>query len=140
MTRIGTSYRTPSLRALPAPRRNQRAAPLAAKLAGEANAVSDLPIEEVIFEPNGGVDQKTKHRWYLASEVKEEVLVERSKSGRNLNAELDHDEFWQRFSTPFMAQMIGQTGNRAPKARQAYRQAIAAQPPAKLIQRFSKAV
>lgn len=127
MTRISTSYGTPALRALPAPGRRTRISKIAAKLPVEADVASNRPVEEVVFEANGGVDQKGKQRGFLVNELKEETLVERPRNGRNLNADLDHDQFWQRFSTPFMAQMIGQTGDRAHRSRQGYRQ-IAVKP------------
>lgn len=68
----------------------------------QCELVNDEPIEEVIFEPNSGVDQRAMHRGYAITEPAEDVLTERHERG------LHRDHFWQGFSTPFMAQVIGQ--------------------------------
>lgn len=79
--------------------------------------VNDEPIEEVIFEPNSGVDQRARHRGYVITEPVEDVLVERRDRA------MSQDKFWQRFSTPFMAQVIGQNECRPDPRILAYNQA-----------------
>lgn len=69
----------------------------------DVNRVSDQPIEEVMFEPENGVDQRAHQRGFVVSEIREEVLTEQGSLNRPQSV------FWQGFSTPFMAQVIGQS-------------------------------
>jgi len=68
----------------------------------QAELVNDEPVEEVIFEPNGSVDQRAAHRGYVITEPVEDILAERRDRA------LSCQHFWQGFSAPFMAQVIGQ--------------------------------
>lgn len=79
-----------------------------------AELVNDEPIEEVIFEANNGIDQRSSHRGYVITEPVEEVLVER------LVPTPTQEHFWQGFSTPFMAQVIGQNAAPADRRTRAY--------------------
>lgn len=67
-----------------------------------AELVNNTPIEEVIFEPNSDVDQRARHRGYVITEPVEVDLVECKAPGA------PQEHFWQGFSAPFMAQVIGQ--------------------------------
>lgn len=79
-----------------------------------SDLVNDEPIEEVIFETHNGVDQRAKHRGYVITEPVDEVLVERRKPAT------PQEYFWQGFSAPFMAQVIGQSGAREERHTRAY--------------------
>lgn len=79
-----------------------------------AELVNDEPIEEVIFEANNGVDQRSNHRGYVITEPVEDVLVERPAPAPV------QEHFWQGFSAPFMAQVIGQNAALADRRTRAY--------------------
>ena len=79
-----------------------------------SDLVNDEPIEEVIFETQCGVDQRSEHRGYVITEQVEEVLVERQEPAT------PQEHFWQGFSAPFMAQVIGQSGARDERHTRAY--------------------
>lgn len=90
----------------------------------QCELVNDEPIEEVIFEPNSGVDQRAMQRGYAITEPGEDVLSRRHERA------LRRDHFWQGFSTPFMAQVIGHqnTVDSQPGIR-AYARSSASTPP-----------
>lgn len=89
-------------------------APISRITPTRAELVNDAPIEEVIFEANNGVDQRSSHRGYVITEPIEEVLVERPAPVPT------QEYFWQGFSTPFMAQVIGQNAAPAQRRTRAY--------------------
>lgn len=110
----------------PAGRSSSRVTPTHAEL------VNNEPIEEVIFEPNSGVDQRARNRGYVITEPVEIDLVEREIT------RAPQEYFWQGFSTPFMAQVIGQhVAGPDPRVR-AYARANA-QPPRSPHHRLSTA-
>ena len=122
MTRIASTYNANSprhsQRAFAGPRSAQR---LQAGAVIEADVVSDQPIEEVVFEAGTGVNQRGRQRGYGVREVREDVLVEKRQMAEG-NRDLAKGPFWQRYSTPFMAQMIGQVAAPAHQVTRAYGQ------------------
>ena len=135
MTRIGKTYANTYRPALTGPRGSGRPGARTASQAVravEADIVSDRAIEEVVFEPNNGIDQRGRQRGFAVSELKEEVLVERTRTGQHGHDDLNQDQFWQRFSTPFMAQMIGQNSQRPMTDGRGYAQPALATPQKRL--------
>jgi hypothetical protein len=88
-----------------------------------SDLVNDEPIEEIIFEARCGVDQRASHRGYVITEPVEEVLVERQEPATL------QEYFWQGFSAPFMAQVIGQSGARDERHTRAYAHTASAKTP-----------
>ena len=134
MTRIGNTYGAHTRLALAGPNSAARQRPLSTAVV-EADVVSDQPIEEVVFEAGNGVNQRGRQRGYAVHEIREDVLVEQRQMAEG-DKTLGKGPFWQRYSTPFMAQMIGQVRAPAHQATKAYGQ-IEATPE---IRRLSKAV
>jgi hypothetical protein len=103
MTRINASHRLSFQ-----PRRPSRSLGTAVSPTRTAITVNDTPIEEVIFEANGSVDQRSKNRGFFITESQEDTLIEQPQRGGQ------QERFWEGFSAPFMAQMIGHV---APQGR-----------------------
>lgn len=76
--------------------------------------VNNEPVEEVIFELNSGNDPRARHRDYVITEQVEKVLVEAPEPAPT------QEHFWQGFSAPFMAQVIGQHVAPADRRTRAY--------------------
>lgn len=114
MTRIiGTN--TQNYRPFRSPRSGRPAGTSALRVTPTtAELVNDEPIEEVIFEVNSGNDPRARHRGYVITEPVETELVEHSAPGPT------QEYFWQGFSTPFMAQVIGQNAAPADRHARAY--------------------
>jgi hypothetical protein len=103
MTRTSGTYRIGYRAGSPSPTPIKRTVKPQPYASLEVNRVSDQPIEEVVFEPENGVDQRAQRRGFAVSEIREEVLTEQVSANRPQRV------FWQGFSTPFMAQVIGQS-------------------------------
>lgn len=117
MTRINGSFRTHS-RAL-APISAQRNGPRGTVV--EAELVLDDPIEEVSFDGRAGAQHRDHRRNTAAGSLREEVLQERVAGGRAHTRRAGDEKFWQRFSSPFMAQMIGQSSTTYGSAAAGYK-------------------